>query len=291
MEVQKRKIYLESSTDRTENSKTWGEMTATTFYLNVFITQDMDDMGLFNDMSYIPKTSTSISPNYSILKDKLNENNLSFPFMYGITPNSVQKYNITEENTLRITSKVVNDYYRYGNLQITGATDSKLEDVRTYSTANPFKIGFNTGTNTYANYENDIILGVDRVKTLSEPTIYVFDTPNDNNLGTPTQINGLQYLDYTSTTRNVVVDGVKDTIPLTMVKYKGEGWNETNTSLSGLTKEEYLFGIISRPEVESDVFIDRGTISVMDYHLKFSEIKNLGQLTRYGNGFYKINKQ
>jgi F0F1-type ATP synthase membrane subunit a len=52
-----------------------------------------------------------------------------------------------------------------------------------------------------------------------------------------------------------------------------------------------LFGIISRPEVESDVFIDRGTISVMDYHLKLSEIKNLGQLTRYGNGFYKINKQ
>lgn len=291
MEVQKRKIYLESSTDRTENSKTWGEMTATTFYLNVFITQDMDDMGLFNDMSYIPKTSTSISPNYSILKDKLNENNLSFPFMYGIVPNSIQNYNINEEKTLRIPSKVVNDYYKYGNLQITGATDSKLEDVRTYSTLNPFKIGFNTGTNTYTNYENDIILGVDRVKTLSEPITYVFDTPNDINLGTPTQINGLQYLDYTSNTRNVVIDGVKDTIPLTIVKYKGEGWNETNTSLSGLTKEEYLFGIISRPEVESDVFIDRGTISVMDYHLKLSEIKNIGQLTRYGNGFYKINKQ
>lgn len=291
MEVQKRKIYLESSTDRTENSKTWGEMTATTFYLNVFITQDMDDMGLFNDMSYIPKTSTSISPNYSILKDKLFSFNLSFPFMYGIVPNSVQNYNVNEEKTLRIPSKVVNDYYKYGNLQITGATDSKLEDVRTYSTLNPFKIGFNTGTNTYTNYENDIILGVDRVKTLSEPITYVFDTPNDINLGTPTQINGLQYLDYTSSTRNVVIDGVKDTIPLTIVKYKGEGWNETNTSLSGLTKEEYLFGIISRPEVESDVFIDRGTISVMDYHLKMSEIKNLGQLTRYGNGFYKINKQ
>lgn len=291
MEIQKRKIYLESSTDRTEKSNTWGQMTATTFYLNVFISQDLDDMGLFDDMSFIPKTTTSISPNYSILKDKLTENNLSFPFMYGITPNNTQNYSITEEKTLRIPNKVVDDYYNYGNLQITGATDSKLEDVRTYSTENPFQIGFNTGTNTYTNYENNTIVGVDRVKTLSEPIIYVFDTPNNSDLGTPTQINGLQYLDYTGSTRNVNIDGIMDTIPLTVVKYKGEGWNETNTSLSGLTKEEYLFGIISRPEVESDVFIDRGTISVMDYHLKLSEIKNLGQLTRYGNGFYKINKQ
>lgn len=291
MEIQKRKIYLESSTDRTEKSNTWGQMTATTFYLNVFITQDLDDMGLFDDMSFIPKTTTSISPNYSILKDKLTENNLSFPFMYGITPNNTQNYTITEEKTLRIPSTVVDDYYNYGNLQITGATDSKLEDVRTYSTENPFQIGFNIGTNTYTNYENNTIVGVDRVKTLSEPTIYVFDTPNNSDLGTPTQINGLQYLDYTGSTRNVNIDGIMGTIPLTVVKYNGEGWNETNTSLSGLTKEEYLFGIISRPEVESDVFIDRGTISVMDYHLKLSEIKNLGQLTRYGNGFYKINKQ
>jgi hypothetical protein len=29
----------------------------------------------------------------------------------------------------------------------------------------------------------------------------------------------------------------------------------------------------------------------MDSHLKLSEIKNIGQLTEYGNGFYKINKQ
>ena len=63
MEVQKRKIYLESSTDRTDNSSTWGQMTATTFYLKVFINQNMDDMGLFDDMSYIPKTNSSIPPN------------------------------------------------------------------------------------------------------------------------------------------------------------------------------------------------------------------------------------
>lgn len=291
MEVQKRKIYLEESTDRTANSKTWGELTATTFYLKVFIEQSMDDMGLFDDMSFIPKTNTSIPPNYQILKDKLAASGVTFPFMYGYTPNNIQNLSETDKVSLRIPSKTVSDYYKYGNLRITGATDSKIEDVRTYSALNPYKIDFNTATKTYTNYQNEVIQGVDRVKTIGEPSIYVFDTPNDANLGTPAQVSGLQYLDYTGTTRDVSIEGVKDTIPLTEVKYIGEGWNETNTSLSALTKEEYLFGIISRPEVESDVFIDRGSISVMDFHLKLSEIKNIGQLTRYGNGFYKVNKQ
>jgi hypothetical protein len=49
-------------------------------------------------------------------------------------------------------------------------------------------------------------------------------------------------------------------------------------------------GIISRPEVENDVFIDRGIVSVLDTHLRLSDINNLGQLQQYGNGFYKIEK-
>jgi hypothetical protein len=57
--------------------------------------------------------------------------------------------------------------------------------------------------------------------------------------------------------------------------------------LSASIKEEYLFGIISPPEVENQVFIDRGVVSIMDMHLRLSEIKDLGQLSRYGNGFIK----
>jgi hypothetical protein len=29
----------------------------------------------------------------------------------------------------------------------------------------------------------------------------------------------------------------------------------------------------------------------MDKHLRMSEIKNLGQLSRYGNGFYNLTKE
>jgi hypothetical protein len=69
-----------------------------------------------------------------------------------------------------------------------------------------------------------------------------------------------------------------------------EGWNETNTSLSALTKEEYLFGIISVPEIQNDVFIDRGKTTVFEKHLKLSGIKNINELVRYGNGYFNINR-
>jgi hypothetical protein len=38
--------------------------------------------------------------------------------------------------------------------------------------------------------------------------------------------------------------------------------------------------------VENQVFIE-GVVSIMDMHLRLSEIKDLGQLSRYGNGFIK----
>jgi len=251
----------------------------------------MDDMGLFTDMSYIVSGISSSPPDYSILINKLNLSGITSPFMSGIVPGVMTGITGTTAIVLRLPSKIESDYYYFGNLAITGATDSKIENVRSYDAVNPFKVGFNTAAELYVNYNNISIDGVSRVKSISEPYIYVFDTINDANLGTNNQIYGLQYLDYTGQTRQVVIDGIANSIPVTNFRYIGEGWNKTNTSLSALTKEEYLFGIISPPEVQSDVFIDRGITTVMDMHLRLSEIKDLGELSRYGNGFYNLTKQ
>lgn len=264
MEIIKRKILLESSTDRTFNSPTWGVMTADTFYINVFITQNIDDMGLFTDMDYIPYSGGT-------------------PIMTGLTA--------TDEVTLRTIGSIESDYYSYGNLPITGYTDSKIEDVRSYSAGTPFIVGFDMASESYTDYTGGTFVGVSRVVSVGEPSVYVFDAEVDPNIGTNNQKNGLQYADYTGTSRNVVLDGVNTTIPLTTFRYVGEGLNETNVSLSALTKEEYLFGVISPPEVKSDVFIERGITTIMEMHLRLSEIKDLGELSRYGNGFYKLTRQ
>jgi hypothetical protein len=281
MEVIKRKILLENSVNRSsDNPKTWGVMTATTFYINILITQNIDDMGMFTDIDYIVKDKAATPVDYTILEDKLIDLGLKFAFMTGATNPSFTTVNTPQNlwNVLRYPSNTENNYYNFVDIVISATTDSRIEDVRSYSAINPFRTNFDVNSETYENYEGLTVNGVDRIQSMGEPKIYVLDTPNDLKLGTNNQISGLQFKDYSATTKSEL-------------RYIGEGFNKTNISLSALTKEEYLFGIISPPEVENDVFIDRGITTVMDMHLRLSEIKNLKGLESYGNGYYKLNKQ
>jgi hypothetical protein len=299
MEVIKRKILLEESTYRNYGSTNWGVVTATTFYLNIQLNQTMDDMGLFTDIEYIqkPKRNTGTSlVDYSILIEKLEQEGFSFPFMVGGVPldsNSTQFMNLltpTDKAVLRLTNKTLSQYYYYGNNPLTGSTDSKIDDVRSYKRDVPYIAGFNINEETYLNYANIQINGVNRVTNIGEPKVYVFDAIDDLTIGMLNQTTGIQYKDFSASTinGNLVPTGID--LPTTTFRFISEGWNQTNTSLSALVKEEFLFGIISRPEVENDVFIDRGVVPVLDYHLRLSEIKNLGQLQQYGNGYYRIDR-
>lgn len=295
MEVVKRKILLEDSIDRTYNSPNWGTLTATTFFINVMLTQNMDDMGLFTDMSFLsvenPNPVSNPSVFYNDLYNKMQFSGFTFPFMTGATSGTMTGVTGTTKNVLRLTGSVESNFYDFGNLPITGSTDSKINDLKTYNSGFTYIAGFDMAKEGYFNYNGVPVSGHSRVVSIGEPSIYVFDAISGGTMGTNTQVYGLQYKDYTGTTRNVVVDGEKTKIPLTNFRAIGEGWNETTVSLSALTKEEYLFGIISRPEVQSDVFIDRGITTVMDRHLRFSEIKNLESLINYGNGYYKLTRE
>lgn len=288
MEVIKKRICLENSRDRL-NQDTWGELSASTFYVNVLLTQNIDDMGMFTDLSFIPKSDSDVD--YSILIDKLNSSGITSNFMFTESVYVVPTISIYDDYTLRLPQKTIEDYFNYGELVITASTDSKIDAVRSYDIANPFKIDFVMGNETYFNYKNQEINGVNKITSLSEPKKYVIDANNDVFAGTIQQKTGLLYSDYTGETRNIVINNTNKTLPLTNVSYIGEGWNETNSEVYASYKEEYLFGIISPPEIKSEVFIDRGATSVLDRHLRLSEIKNLNSLTKYGNGFYNIQIQ
>lgn len=276
MELIKRKILLENYIDRADNSSTYGSLTATSFYINIMLTQDADDMGMFTDIIYIPEgLGLNSAVDYTVLIQKLSASGITFPFMTGILPST----SVTGiSNTLRTTNSVVSDYYTmYTGTQLTLRTSSRVEEVRAYDNANKYKLNFDTTSEKYTGYTGNIVNGVSRVTSFSNPFTYVFDADkNDPKIGTYYQKDGLLLQDYTGGTN------------YTNLSYFRQGWNQTNTSLSASTKEEYLFGIISKPEVESDVFIDRGIITIYEKHLKLSEITNLGELARYGRGYYNL---
>ena len=171
METIKKRILLEDSVDRNYDSKTWGSITASTFYLNIQLNQTIDDMGLFTDLTFIEQKDGA-TVNYDILIDKLQSEGYSFPFMNNVRPiDFSQMLSPLDRVVLRLPKKTLSQYYFYGNNVLSGFTDSKINDVRSYKKTEPYIPNFNINTEDYNNYLGVLIEGVNRVVTVGEPVI------------------------------------------------------------------------------------------------------------------------
>jgi hypothetical protein len=176
----------------------------------------------------------------------------------------------------RLTGTTVNDYTT-NSLIINAFIDSKLSKVKS------LKGGFKPGTNQSSNV--NIFTGV--ISINNDSIKYVIDGSAINNVYTG---GGFIYETFSGLTRTVKIDRVPNPIdiPLTTIKYSGSGWNIENTSLSAITKEEMFFGVVFPQKIQNDVFIERGTTSPFETHLRLSEINTLDDFDKYGNGFFNI---
>ena len=292
MDIIKRKISLEPLTSRRPDS-TWGQITASTIDLIISLTQTIDDIGIFTDTPFVnepivPAYSVLNAPNLSnVLVKKIYDSGNLYSFMTGAT---TPTYSLSGTSVdLRLNNRTESSYFAPAGT-VTGFTNDKLSRVKTYNLSNPYQVGFDTEAGAYTNPYGQVINGVTRITSLLNPTAYTIDAQNDIFIGTPLQNTGISY--STSTINRQYTSGnITLTIPSTTFKIQGEGWNPSNISLSGLTKKEYLLKKVFPPEVESDVFIDRGTNNVSENHLRLSEVESLDHLIKYGNGFYNIIKQ
>lgn len=55
-----------------------------------------------------------------------------------------------------------------------------------------------------------------------------------------------------------------------------------------ITKNEKFVGLIGKPNVTSDVFMERDYNSVFEKHQRLSEINNLSELSIYRNGYFNL---
>ena len=224
-------------------------------YLKIPLNQNIEDLGLMTDM---------------LDGSVINKESGGLPLHFMIDG---------------ITSK----FYKFGDV-VQYASDSKIEVVRSYDDDNRYIEGFDLKKQTYINFEGESVTGVDRViKINGQEIVYTVDAKRDSALGTELQSTGILYTDNPEEGL-FTPDEFDGDITNTKVHYRAEGWNETNISIDPQIQQEYLLGIISQPEVESDVFIDRTNFSVLDKHLRLSEVESLEHLTNYGNGFYNINR-
>ena len=59
-------------------------------------------------------------------------------------------------------------------------------------------------------------------------------------------------------------------------------------SSSAITKDETLLRIVDKPQVWSDVFIERGKNSALEGLQRLGEVDNLGDLIKYGYRFFNV---
>ena len=285
MEVIKRKISIDNFISRDKN--TWGVITADTISINVFFIQDSDDMGIGTDEPFIEKNGSKAD--YQPLISKLALSGLTFQFMNGTTTNVAETG--YSPNT-RYPNKDKVDYYINGNT-VTGLTEDRLTLVSSYDNTQKYKPGFFINKSDNINFKNIQYQDGSRVLTNNNlvPITYIIDGDRNEtiNISNPKPEIGIHFKTNTGSTRTITGTIFPPyNIPYTEFNYKGQGFNDTNSTLSATTKEEYLFGITESPTVESDLFIDRGATTVIQSHMQLSEIKNMSDLINYGNGYYKI---
>jgi hypothetical protein len=146
-------------------------------------------------------------------------------------------------------------------LVVSGYTQSTVSDLRVYGKKQDLDDGY---------YK----IGVQITGTTGIVGTYWGGSTNGNQLYTGYTINGVDYYDYSDGTTVFVVSGV----------------TPIDTVCEPIVKNEALLNVIDEPEVQSNVFIERGKVSGFESMERLGEVDNLGDLEKYGYKFFNIIK-
>lgn len=157
----------------------------------------------------------------------------------------------------------LNSSYNYTSVPfpVTGYTNSTISDLEVYGKKDvlwggKYKIGVPV-TGTSGN------IGT------------VWGEFNDG-LYTAYTINNVDYYDYN--------DG------RTVFVVMSSGMTPDMMVCSAITKNEVLLNVIDEAEVQTNVYVERGKISALERVERLGEINNIGDLEKYGYGFFNIIK-
>ena len=230
-----------------------GQKIKNTIDISVFMTQKIDDMGLFTDKPYTEKTD--------LLVDEPSGFN---SFEYG-----------------RLAGAPVNFYYK-DNVTITGYTDDGfLGQVKSYRKNSNGDDIYVPNLNTSDDSEN-IFNGV--LIEDNEKTVYKIGA-NTNDINNT----GVKFTTFKNRYTKTKDDFGKNlSYKTTIFESNNGGWNQFNTSLSATTKKEEYLGVVFKPEVESAVFINRGVADIFERHSLLSEIKTTNDIDTNRGGFIRI---
>ena len=160
----------------------------------------------------------------------------------------------------------INDFYSYNYttvpFTITGYTQSSINDLEQYGPK-------------YMLAEGKFKPGIQVTGTSN--TVGTYWGPDPSGTYVAYTIDGVDYYDYPDGTTLYVI--------------QSSGFTQDDLVLSAITKNEALINVIDQPEIQSNIFIERGKMSALEYIERLGEVDNVGDLTKYGYGFFSVEKQ
>jgi hypothetical protein len=163
------------------------------------------------------------------------------------------QYIFTGDSSNTVQSQTSNNYTNVPFI-VSGFTSSRLNELKLYGN-NPFDTTVTVSKGGQPYGKVDVIN--------ADYTSYT--------------INDITYYDYPNGTTYYIMNS--------------SGLTSNDLVASGITKEEVLINVVDSPEIQSEIFIERGKLSGFESLQRLGEVDNMGDLTSYGYGYFKINKQ
>ncbi len=69
------------------------------------------------------------------------------------------------------------------------------------------------------------------------------------------------------------------------------GLTEYNITAVPITKNETLLKVMDQPQIQTNVFVERGKNSAYERVQRLGEVDNLGDMINYGYGFFNVIKK
>jgi len=267
MELIKRKRLLENY--RSRQRGTYGQLTASTIDIHIYLTHTYEDSGIYSNAYYEPYDD-NYDDVYKLEREDINTPDNFNPAIDGRHPlMGIERYNqspikvngMMDDRYLNVVSSYVlddegNPTYTPGlnmsndiNRTFNGVIYENDEEVKYIIGGFPdSRGGWKDGTGISFNTKLNMV-----AKDLKSDSLYM-ETYFSHNMG------GLR------TIRN--------------------GDLGPNTSLYALYKEEALLNMVEPPKVRNRVFISRGGEDIFERHAIMSEIKTRNDIDEYRDGYF-----
>ena len=109
--------------------------------------------------------------------------------------------------------------------------------------------------------------------TASTGNVGVYFGPDPTNTYVAYRINDVDFYDYQD---------------FTLYAYQSSGITENDLSVEPLIKDETLLNVVMEPEVQSNVYVERGKISALESLQRMGEVNSVGDVETYGYGFFNV---